>query len=179
MLNLILQGKLSAQHHPVEGAAQQVAGADLAVENPCGAVLVFAVLQVKFGDTASAARRLSSGPLGGWPKLIQSMMTHSSSMPTVYAGCRSLEHLWQLGQEQAMRTGCAPEDVFGAIGLFFVDPAEYKVFFPTPDNAMVFARTGGDGIHYSLLHVDGKVRDNSPVVMTVPFYAYVPNVVVG
>jgi hypothetical protein len=42
-------------------AAQQVAGADLAVENPFEAGLAFAALQVKFGHAAPAARRLSSG----------------------------------------------------------------------------------------------------------------------
>jgi hypothetical protein len=45
--------------------AQQVAGADLAVENPLEAGLAFAAFQAKFGHTASAARRLSSQPLGG------------------------------------------------------------------------------------------------------------------
>ena len=46
--------------HAVGEAAQQVAGADLAVENPLEAGLLFAALQVKFGDTAPAAWRLSS-----------------------------------------------------------------------------------------------------------------------
>jgi hypothetical protein len=46
-------------------AAQQVAGADLAVENPLEACIAFAVFQVKFGDTAPAARQLSSQALGG------------------------------------------------------------------------------------------------------------------
>jgi len=41
-------------------SAQQVAGADLAVENPFEVDLAFAAFQVKFGDTAAAARRLSS-----------------------------------------------------------------------------------------------------------------------
>jgi hypothetical protein len=41
-------------------AAQPVAGADLAVENPFEAGLALAALQFTFGDTASAARRLSS-----------------------------------------------------------------------------------------------------------------------
>ena len=41
-------------------AAQQIAGADLAIEDPFEAVLAFAALQVKFGGTAAAARRLSS-----------------------------------------------------------------------------------------------------------------------
>ena len=41
-------------------AAQQVAGADLAVESPFEAGLAFVALQVKFGRTAPVARRLSS-----------------------------------------------------------------------------------------------------------------------
>jgi hypothetical protein len=49
----------------VQHRAQQVAGADLAVENPFEVGLAFAALQTKLGDTAPAARRLSSGPLGG------------------------------------------------------------------------------------------------------------------
>lgn len=44
--------------------AQQVVGADLVVENPFDAGLVFAALQVKFGDTAPAAWRPSSRSLG-------------------------------------------------------------------------------------------------------------------
>ena len=44
----------------VGSAAQQVAGADLAVEDSFEAGLAFAALQVKFGHAASAARRLSS-----------------------------------------------------------------------------------------------------------------------
>jgi hypothetical protein len=40
--------------------AQQIAGADLAIENPFRAGLAFAVLEAKSGDTAAAARRLSS-----------------------------------------------------------------------------------------------------------------------
>ena len=49
----------------MERPAQQVAGADLAVENPFEAGLAFAALQVKFGDIAPAARRLkkSAGKL--------------------------------------------------------------------------------------------------------------------
>jgi hypothetical protein len=45
--------------------AQQIAGADLAIENPFRAGLAFAVLEAKSGDTAAAARRLSSAPLCG------------------------------------------------------------------------------------------------------------------
>ena len=44
-------------------ARYQVAGADLAVENPFEPVLAFEALQAKFGDTAPAIRRLKPGPL--------------------------------------------------------------------------------------------------------------------
>ena len=46
-------------------SAQQLAAADLAIENPCEVSFAFGAFQIKFGHTAPAARRLSSGPLGG------------------------------------------------------------------------------------------------------------------
>ena len=48
--------------------AQQVAGADLAIENPSEADLAFAALQAKFDYTAPAARRLSSCRWAAWSK---------------------------------------------------------------------------------------------------------------
>ncbi|MCC7388274.1 MAG: hypothetical protein IT431_05855 [Phycisphaerales bacterium] len=49
----------------------------------------------------------------------------------------------------------------------------------TPRNATVFATTGGDGVHFSLLHRGGEVRIDSPVVMTVPFAFESPNHIAG
>jgi hypothetical protein len=38
-------------------------------------------------------------------------------------------------------------------------------YFPTPNNTTILARTGGDGVHFSVLEISGKIN---PVVMTVP-----------
>jgi hypothetical protein len=38
-------------------------------------------------------------------------------------------------------------------------------YTPTPTNAKVFASTGGDGVHYSLIEISDRIQ---PVVMTVP-----------
>ena len=46
-----------------EGAAQQAHEADLAVESFCVAAFAFAGVQVQFGHTAPAARRLMRGAL--------------------------------------------------------------------------------------------------------------------
>lgn len=47
----------------------------------------------------------------------------------------------------------------------------------TPLNCRSFADTGGDGVHFSLVVQDGKIRESSLVVMTVPCAA--ANIVVG
>src|SRR5688572_19385617 len=102
-----------------------------------------------------------------------------SMVPTLPPKCQLLHHLWNLAVQQAQESGELPNHVFGAIGLYLVDPRTFPVFFPTPKNATVFARTGGDGVHYSLLHLDNEATDLSPVVMTVPFFGTSPNVIVG
>jgi len=47
----------------------------------------------------------------------------------------------------------------------------------TPLNCRSFADTGGDGVHFGFLVDEGKIRESSPVVMTVPCAA--ANIVVG
>ncbi len=42
----------------------------------------------------------------------------------------------------------------------------------------MFAFTGGDGVHFSFLHIDDIVTDTSPIVMTVPL-GHHENVIVG
>jgi len=49
----------------IGGAAQPAHEADLAVEDSFEAVFAFAANRIKFGSTASAARQLMRGPLGG------------------------------------------------------------------------------------------------------------------
>ena len=47
----------------------------------------------------------------------------------------------------------------------------------TPANCRTFASTGGEGVHFSFLLQDGMVRENSPVIVTIP--AMPPSYVVG
>ena len=57
----------------------------------------------------------------------------------------------------------------GSIGLGFcrkLMPNYYESW--TPNNCWTFAGTGGDGVHFSLLERDGRIRDDSPVVVTQP-----------
>ncbi len=78
----------------------------------------------------------------------------------------------------------------GFIGLELIDPpAHYAnigtdLYEPTatPTNTVAFAHTGGDDVHFSLVELDGKLGDLSPVVMTVPMAGDDPlslNVVLG
>jgi hypothetical protein len=69
-------------------------------------------------------------------------------------------------------------DHFDPIGLIFQIPPKREGYWCTPLNALTFARTGGDGTHYSLISIPKLPRDQLPVVMTVPM-SDDPNVVVG
>jgi hypothetical protein len=55
----------------------------------------------------------------------------------------------------------------------------YGDYYCTPLNTLCFAHTGGDGTHFSFLAVDGKVNEQSPVVVTVPTTIEYPNVILG
>jgi hypothetical protein len=46
-------------------------------------------------------------------------------------------------------------------------------------NSMTFAKTGGDGVHFSLLPLKGEISNPSPVVMTVPMNYGSENLIVG
>jgi hypothetical protein len=52
-------------------------------------------------------------------------------------------------------------------GLLPVRPLENGDYPCTPTNTLSFARTGGDGVHFSLLNARDETADG-PVVMTVP-----------
>lgn len=49
-------------------------------------------------------------------------------------------------------------------GIIPVDDPTFR-YGPTPTNTEVFARTGGDGVHYSILELSEHIQ---PVIMTVP-----------
>jgi hypothetical protein len=87
--------------------------------------------------------------------------------------------LWQFATRVAKGTADGPEAVFGPIGLFLTDPAATAqpwVYDATPVNAVTFANTGGDGVHFSVLTDVGRA---TPVVMTVPMAWDSPNHVLG
>ncbi|MFN0010716.1 MAG: hypothetical protein ACKVS8_03630, partial [Phycisphaerales bacterium] len=69
------------------------------------------------------------------------------------------------------------DDEVGLILEIKEGPWEYEW---TPLNADTFATTGGDGEHYSILHVnDGRSIDECPIVMTVPMAFEAANHIVG
>ncbi len=90
-----------------------------------------------------------------------------------------LNLLWQLADEEARLTGENPSMVFDPIGLLLERPPKRYEYESTPANALTFAHTGGDGVHYSLLDLGEGPSDASPVVMTVPMNPDEPNVIVG
>lgn len=67
---------------------------------------------------------------------------------------------------------------FDPIGLILQIPPKREEYWCTPLNALTFARTGGDGTHYSLVSLPGVSRVEQPIVMTVPM-SDAPNVIVG
>src|SRR5687767_64611 len=69
-----------------------------------------------------------------------------------------------------------PESVFDPVGLILQIPPGRRDYHCTPLNSVTFASTGGDGVHFGFLHVEGCSL--SPVVMTVPM-SDVHNFVVG
>ena len=41
-------------------------------------------------------------------------------------------------------------------------------YWATPENAVVFACMGCDGVHYAILKIDGEICDDSPVIQIGP-----------
>jgi hypothetical protein len=92
---------------------------------------------------------------------------------------KSLEKLWSIADKEAQETNRDFRSAFDPIGLRLFRPLTNKYYDSTPINSSTFADTGGDGVHYSLVFVEGKVSENSPVVMTVPMGYPKVNLIVG
>jgi hypothetical protein len=56
----------------------------------------------------------------------------------------------------------------GQLGLLLSRQLGNSGYWCTPINSLEFGGTGGDGVHFSLIPIDGAVTEESPVVMTVP-----------
>jgi hypothetical protein len=83
----------------------------------------------------------------------------------------SFQKLWQLAIREAINQDIKPENVFGDIGLYLVYPPLHNNphrYDCTPINSSTFGDTGGDGVHFGLLHTSELLHENSPVIMTVP-----------
>ena len=88
--------------------------------------------------------------------------------------------LWALAQRLAERSGDDPDFVLFPLGFRLHgrhgDDWDYDA---TPANSTTFASTGGDGVHFGLLHATTTVAGAAPVVMTVPMQFDAPNHVLG
>ncbi len=85
----------------------------------------------------------------------------------------------EFSREAAARYGRDPLAGLDDIGLILEIDGSAVSYEITPRNASVFAHTGGDGVHFALLHRGGRPTAASPVVMTVPFAFENANHVVG
>lgn len=79
-----------------------------------------------------------------------------------------LDLLWQLTGEDRLTYGREWNQFFDAIGLILLSKLEHWEDGGSPANALTFAVTGGDSVHYSFLRQQGKPDDQCPVVMTLP-----------
>jgi hypothetical protein len=93
----------------------------------------------------------------------------------------AFDRLWNLADRLASTNRQAPNHVFDAIGLNLLRPfAKDWYIGNTPKNADVFAYTAGDGVHFSILELSGRKREESPVVMTSPMAPFHQlNIVLG
>jgi hypothetical protein len=81
---------------------------------------------------------------------------------------KSLIELWSLAEAVAHETGGEPRYVFDAVGLLLERQLSAWSYFCSPRNALTFASTGGDGVHFGLLQLSDSAPHPAPVVMTVP-----------
>jgi hypothetical protein len=84
--------------------------------------------------------------------------------------------LWECARRLAAARGASPAEVLGPVGLFLENPAAASrwEYTTTPADALTFASTGRNGVHFSLLE-----HGAGPVVMTAPMSFDSPNRVVG
>jgi hypothetical protein len=88
--------------------------------------------------------------------------------------------LWQLAERLAAGTGFSAAGALESIGLILMEPSDLAPTYGyecSPVGSAVFATTGGDGVHFSLLPL--PALGLAPVVMTVPMEFDRPNIVVG
>jgi hypothetical protein len=86
--------------------------------------------------------------------------------------------LWELAEEIARETRGDPRYVFDPVGMLLERQPSPWTYFCSPRNALTFASTGGDGVHFGLLQLEEAAPEQAPVVMTVPM-SDIHNIVVA
>ena len=80
-----------------------------------------------------------------------------------------LAMLHEIAHEVAAAREATVETVFDDVGLLLDEPpVAHHYAWCTPTNVLTFARTGGDGVHYSYLPSWGGLDGIDPVFMTLP-----------
>ena len=90
----------------------------------------------------------------------------------------NLEKLWQLTGNKRPQFPDSENFYFDPVGLILFRDIENMGYWCTPENTVTFATTGGDGVHFGFLTNNGEVKENSPIVMTLPC-ADTANIIVG
>lgn len=87
------------------------------------------------------------------------------------------DDLWSLAEAAVLDDADEPCYVFEDIGLILEPPLRPLpvTYDATPDDAVTFASTGGDGVHFSAC----QGAHGAIIVMTVPMQFARPNIVVG
>jgi hypothetical protein len=80
----------------------------------------------------------------------------------------ALSALWDVADDLGRAASNSGDFALDPVGLLLVRPLERWGYDCTPVNSVTFAHTGGDGVHFGLLQVDGVAPASSPIVMTVP-----------
>ncbi len=83
-----------------------------------------------------------------------------------------LRDLYAVAEIAAAQYGLSAEGVFDPCGLLLeTSPQSGYYYWCRPKNVLTFARTGGDGVHYSYLAMPGLPEGIVPIVMTMPAVA--------
>jgi hypothetical protein len=90
-----------------------------------------------------------------------------------------LQDLYTIAATLGKELGRLPEGVLDPCGLLLEIPPRRYDYDSTPKTALTFAKTGGDGVHYSYF-VDSSLPSGvMPIAMTVPMHFDQPSVIVA
>lgn len=91
-------------------------------------------------------------------------MTTPSSAPryseripsTLVKRMNDLHQLWKLTGEDITEYSEDENHYYDPIGLILFKDVACWNYWCTPTNTLTFATTGGDGVHYGILRIEGK-----------------------